>query len=230
MIISRDDMEEFVQNHYTRFEQHPMFVSAYGELDDDVVPDPRITLTPVTLPKTQSIPGTPLPSDARAIPNPFSRPPFNWNVISRQLAIVNPMKKNAWCNTITDTFSLALDDTIRHCHPPHANDKVDIQTLARLIISMDLLAENMADAPQEISTKLIEGKPINKLRTCMSTLCNAIAKYDKKAVIGGLSKEARKDLGGRLWSVDTNLMIVYSSEKTEWESGIMKVIELFSSK
>jgi hypothetical protein len=214
-------MENFVQTHCDRLQDHPMFASAYGRSDTTPQADASPAIEPEIThpPKLEYNTNAPVTLD-------ILHPMYTWPDISKELKFMDSAEQVLRINAIINGFSSAFDHIANQCRPDLFNPKSGIHNLAEIITQMEGLAGNMCDAPPSLLQKIFESPAMDSLRKCMDTVCTALAKYEKMEFTAGLGPGARQVLVGQLWVVDTILMEVYGGEILDWESGITKVIHL----
>jgi len=203
---AKEDMARFMEEYHAKFEWHPLFLAAYSNAGDSTANNQS---------NTQSSTGT--------SSHQFSSPPFDWKVIDERLPRLDDLGKGLLYHDIVKGVCTAYDNITNQRDPLKSGFPATIRQLANSINEMSKLAANMSSAStRAIQSRMRSDPPLSKLRDCMSTLCDELAKYN--IFNFHLDRDDRQRVKDNLEVVDGILKAKYTDRG--FESGIAKLIHL----
>lgn len=195
-----------MEEYHSKFECHPLFLAAY-----------------------ENVANSPANNQSTIQPNPdtvshqITSPPFDWKVIDERLPRLDDLGKGLLYHDIVKGICTAYDNITNQRDPLKSGFPATARQLAYSINEMSKLATNMSSAStRAIKSRMRSDPPLSKLRDCMSTLCDELAKY--KILNSDLDKDERQRVKGNLEVVNGILRAKYTERG--FESGIAKVIHL----
>jgi hypothetical protein len=206
-MIAKEDMAQFIEDQHAKFQFHPLFLAAYGQAELPIGDGIPMGLT-----------------GKRTSSRQDQHPPFDWNVIDMQLSRLDLLGKGLLYHDIVQEFTASYDAIIRENSAETGGGRVLTRPLGSSVHLMSQLATNMSAASERgIKYRLRSDKMLSKLRVCMSTLCDELAK--RNTLSPELDRKEIQKVKSHFAEVDRILRAKYT--ESSFKSGIEKMNHLF---